>query len=362
MGMNNALALWDETPALMAAMGCALAAGLLTMLVNGAAPQARRTALAAGMFITALAWAAALASGVSFGRHPLMGDAGMMMVCIMLSMLLAIMGGIDRARPLGLLLFAIGTTCTLFYIYPALQMLLPAQTVVSALYAVIIVAGSAHLALVANLPPSAARFTHKGERRMQAAPAYTLETAAGIVLTVAFCAVLWRMKAYGGVHTSFHLYSSMLAAIAAAVSAACVTFYRRSPAALNIAMLAMPAGLLAIGMLPMATPLEIGIIAACAGAAVSLTRDGLVGLHIDEPSHSAAALLIPAVLGFIVPGMLDITLLAGQVRWVGALLAAGLLIGSGWRMICQATLGLALSRRAAEEGLDTRYAALGARR
>ena len=353
----------EETPALLAATCCALLLGLLVMLVQGATPNARRTACGMAIVTIGLAWMVLFASETTIGQNALLSDIGLNMILVAMASLITMMGAVDRARSAGLVLFALGVTATiLHYAYPLLTLMLPTMSLASVIYGMLITAGMAHLVMIASLPLSSVRFTSQGERRLQAVPPFTFEAVAGGLLAVAFCALLWRMKAYEGVNTSFHIYAAMIACITSSICAAMVTLKRRAPAALNIALLAMPAGVLSVGLLTQATPFEVMLVAALTGAAVSLSRDAMLALRLDEPSNSIAVLLIPALIGLMAPGMLTLSQLATQVQWLGALAATGLVVGYLWRVLSQFTLGLTLSRRASAEGLDTTYAAASARR
>lgn len=353
----------EHVSAFMAATTCALMAAAIAMLVQAATPNARRTALGVALSTLALVWLVVMGTGEVLGTDAVRADPGVNIALTGFAALLTIMGVADRVRSAGLVVLAAGVVGTVVhYVYPLMVLFLPELPVATTLYSVIIIAGFAQLVLIASLPLSGARFTTKAERRMPSSPSLVPDAVIGGIYAVVFCALLWRVKAYDEANIGFHLYSAMMSALMAALCAALTARYRRSPAALNIALLALPAGVLATGLLPMVTATEVAVCAAIAGAGVAITRDALISLRFDEPSHSIACLVVPALCGLLAPGVLTPAELAERIQWAGALMLAGVLVGFAWRVICQVTLGLSLSRRASAEGLDTKYAVASASR
>lgn len=353
----------EHVSAFVAASTCALMVAAITMLVHAATPNARRTALGVALSTLALVWLMLMVTGERLGTDAVRADLGVNIALTGFAALLTIMGVTDRARSAGLVLLAGGVVATVMhYVYPIMLLFLPELPVATTLYSLIIIAGFAQLTLIASLPLSGARFTTKAERRMPSAPPMVPDAVIGGIYAVSLCALLWRVRAYESANMEFHVYGAMMGALVAALCAALVARYRRSPAALNIALLALPAGVLATGLLPVVSAAEVVSCAAITGAAVTITRDALISLRFDEPSHSIACLVVPALCGLVAPGVIAPAELAERIQWVGSLAMAGVLVGFTWRVICQITLGLSLSRRASAEGLDTKYAAVSASR
>lgn len=363
--MLSSYAIHTASPSVIIMMaGCALVLGLVLQMVNGAAANARRTAAGTGLATVAAVWLLLMFADDFFPGRILSGDRGLDLASVSCVALMACMGALDRSRTIGMVMFALGITAAInFYAYPLIRGVLVPLSPVFLLYALFIMAGCAHLVLVSMMKPASRRFTVHGQRRSayQGSPSAIEGWASGLTAT-AILALSWALKQYGEADIAAHIYTGMTASVIAASVAMLVALKRRSASPMGMAVLALPAGVLSSALLEAPGPIEISLLAALAGAAVTLTRDALISLRIDEPTGSTAAFFVPSMIGALAPGIVDLGQLATQVEWLGALIASGLSIGIIWRIACRLTLGLSLSRRAAEEGLDMVYTVVSARR
>lgn len=350
----------EETPALMAATACAMAAGVAGVMIHGVASHSRNTTSIIALIIVVCTWVAAATASTTLGQAAL-SDIGLQFALLSFAAMISVMGAVDRVRSPSVIFYALSTTTiSVIFIAPLLQSVFHTLTSVQSVYVIMTLASAAHLALVTSLPLSASRFTSDGARRIASASALWPYACCTAFLAIALCVMLWRVKAYSGVNTSFHIYACLVAALTSSLAAAATVRYRLSPSALHQAITAMPSGVLAVGLLSTATPVEVCIIAALAGAAAALTRDALVSLRIDDPSHSVASICIPLIMGILAPAFLNLSMLATHIQWLAATLVSGLMLGFLMRVFCQLTFGLSLSRRACADGLDATYATRGA--
>lgn len=340
---------------------CALIAGSMGMLIGSAAQNARHTVAGTALAVLALGWGLLFWTGDALRAGIVLADQGISLALAGLGALVSIMAVADRSRVAGGVLFALAVSMVAMrYIYPLLEDTLPLQSLATSLYNVIVLSAAAGFALLCGMSRSGVRFTAQGDYRVAPLAAFSKEAWIGGLLALGITLLTLRMRSTEGVDVEPLMYASITGAVAAAFGAAAMAMIRRMPFAISHAFLALPAGVLAIGLLNDAGAVEVCVLAAMAGMLSSLCREALVRARLDEPSQNIACLCIPAMLGMMAPAWFDNALIVSQAAWVGALIASGLTLGYAARLFAQATLGLALSRRAREEGPDKRYAMQGA--
>ncbi len=356
---NATLTLSSSAPIILMGIAIVLSVTMGVVTQWSVAKESSRTALGTVACLAGALFLMAMGMDIASDLSRPFSDSVVQLVFIALGMLVLLPAMLDRVRPLGAVMFAVGVMASFVYgVWPFIHVALPALSIAAHLYVWVITLGAATITLLAYLPVSHRRFTSMGELKIQSNAAFLKEAIACPLLALVLTLLLWCFKAFTMVDTLHHTYVAFTAAVAASLAAVITCKLRHSPGIVSMALLALPAGVIATGLLNMASPSEVMLIAAMAGAAVPLVRDALIQLRIDEPSHMFAALVIPAMLGLLASGFLTLALLADAIKWAGAALAIGWFLGMGWRLVCQFTVGLALSRRRASEGLDTEYAAL----
>lgn len=351
----------DNGMAFTAVALCMLIAGSMVMLVGGAARNARHTVAGTALAVLALGWGLLMGTGDELRVGIVLADEGINLALVGFGTLLSIMMVADRSRVAGLALFALTVNAvSVHYVYPLLEDTLPLQSLAASLYNVLVLSSAAGFALLCKTPRSGERFTSKGEYRVTFSPSFSKDVWAGGLLASGIALLVLRLRGAEWADTGFLMQACIMGAVVAAFAAALTTLTRKQPSTVNNAFLALPAGILAVGLAGKVTMGEVCVLATVAGILASLCRDALVRLRLDDPSQSIACLCVPAMVGLMAPALTDTSLLASQATWVAALAVSGLVLGYISRLLVQATLGLALSRRAREEGLDMRYAMQGA--
>lgn len=351
----------DSGMAFTAVSLCVLIAGSMVMLVGGASPNARHTVAGAALVSLALGWGLLMGAGDALRTGIVLADEGISLALVGVGTLLSIMMVADRSRVAGLVFFTLMVNAVgVHYVHPLLEDTLPLQSLAASLYNVLILSTAAGFVLLYRTPRSGERFTAQGEYRVTFSPSFSKDIWAGGLLALGMSLLILRLRDAEGADTGFLMQACIVGAVVAAFGAFLTTAIRKQPSAVNNAFLALPAGVLAVGLAGEMPMPELCALAAIAGILVSVCRDALVRLRLDEPSQSIASLCVPAMVGLMVPALTDASLFVSQAAWVGALAVSGVVLGYISRLLVQATLGLAPSRRAREEGLDMRYAMQGA--
>lgn len=109
------------------------------------------------------------------------------------------------------------------------------------------------------------------------------------------------------------------------------------------------AGFLIVLLAPL-EPMQASFAGLAAGFFVTRSEAIALSLRLDDPHHFLGALFIPAVLGLLLPGLLDLNLLAAQLQWLGATLLLGLGIAAVIWPCTMALFGVALPPRLVREG------------
>ncbi len=112
----------------------------------------------------------------------------------------------------------------------------------------------------------------------------------------------------------------------------------------------MVAGLLISLLVPL-TPMAgaaLGLVAAlCVGRGEALA----LALRLADPHHFIGALLMPAFIGLLMPGIADMGAMAPAVSWLGAALATGVLVAMLLWPLTMISVGVALPARLVREGV-----------
>jgi len=357
--MANGMEISTETSLVVAVAALMLSACMIAILSRAASTDSRRTVAGLAMALLMICWAGAAMFAGDIPIDALRSDIGLILAFSGFAGLAGVAGLADRVRPAALILGA--TLCSmavLAYYLPLHALFTPALDAISPLYAVTVIIGTAHLALLAHLAPHPARFLRDGAYRVVPGKRGFIELAIFAMLTLTLSMIAWRLHAFEGVHTVFHIYATLMAAPAAAFAALMVTRQRRRPEALYNAALAMPAGMIAIAFFGFASPSTIILVALTAGGLTALVQEALIHLRLDDPSGFTAALWAPAIVGWLLPGLVSPNLLAAKLHILGFWLAAGLGLGLLCLMLARIFTGFSISDRLREEGMDAKYAAL----
>jgi hypothetical protein len=125
----------------------------------------------------------------------------------------------------------------------------------------------------------------------------------------------------------------------------------RHPAPLRMAGGGLVAGILVALLAP--DDLVVGVFSGIA-AAFCVVRGERVAqaILLDDPSQLVGTLMLPAMLGLLLPGLLDLAVMADYLQWIGAaLLLASALSVLLWP-IAMGVFGLAASQRRVKEGFS----------
>lgn len=254
---------------------------------------------------------------------------------------------LDRARQGGLLAAALpGGLMTVQGIFAWLQNLLPTLPRSGLLLALIIITGALGLAGSAMLRAHPARLSPAGQPRLHPlAQAWLLAGLALLALTLAGLA--WLMEPEAEPLAQLPLAISSLTAALACLLAS----QRRHPHPLRKAGEGLVAGVVLAVLCPPSLAVAVG--AGLLAAFLTLRGETIaLALRLDDPLHQLGMLLLPAMAGLLLPGLLALSSLAAQLQWLGACLAAaGLLTLLLWPL-SMLLFGLAASPRRIREGLD----------
>lgn len=113
------------------------------------------------------------------------------------------------------------------------------------------------------------------------------------------------------------------------------------------------AGFLLVLLAPVA-PLAASLLGLFAGFFVARSEAIALALRLEDPHHFIGALLMPSMLGLLLPGLTDLSLLAGQIQWLGGTILLAAAISLILWPLTMLLLGVALPPRLVREGLATR--------
>lgn len=260
----------------------------------------------------------------------------------------------DRIRFSARCLLACGVASIAFFVPFELWLhVLPQLTRLH--YILMLIGGSATMLLInaAFTRPHLARFTKTGTLRVNAYDHAGALLICYALLAIGMSLLIWCVKAFDGVNTAFHVLSAFTAALLCATTALIFARIRRYPLTIAVAAQALLAGGIWAGMLNSSDSMMLvsgTIVIACG---IVLFNQALVALSIDEPSGLAAAICVPAMLGWLVAGVHDAILLATYIKLVGVMLLLGSTASFTLRLLCMMSVGYDVSLRRLKEGMDT---------
>ena len=241
----------------------------------------------------------------------------------------------DRARPASLMLIAplaaYATLGALFTFGATASVLLTTSVIATSLAAL---AGSA---LLSAHP---ARYTTSGQLR-----SIPTSQAASLLGWVMLAASFVALAALLGTAPDLTLValSTVIAALATLLTTRAEDGLAKAGEAIAAAAL-----LTSCAALNMQLAVMLGLVASFLtnrSEAISLS------IRIDDPQHFTGTLLLPAMMGLLLPGMLDTAHLAPQITWLGIALATGLVLSALLWPLTMLLTGLALPKRRVMQGV-----------
>lgn len=250
---------------------------------------------------------------------------------------------LERARFLGLSLTALAGSAALSIAMPAMLPHLPTIAPLALLLVGVVTALLTGMIGGARLPLHPQRHRADGNAIWHAAPqgvmfAGWVALTAGIVLLV-------------GIETLTRTHA--IAMLVAAMLALFIAQRGHGQDALQKAGEGLAAGLLASLLVPL-SPLGAGVVGLLAGFLVSRSEAIALGLRLDDPHHFLGALLLPSMLGLLLPGFVELALLAEHLKWLGGTLVLAAALSLLVWPLGMFLLGIALPSRLVREGVHPR--------
>ncbi len=314
----------------------ALAMAALLMLAPAplAAPTRRRAAATLLMILLLSCLFSLLMIRLQSGTDSLNTARIVATTLVMLVAALVAAPLLERARVGGLVVASVGvgllvTPLFLHGLLPAL----PANSGVALLYALLIVATLTGLGGSMQLPLGTERFTATGARRAVAAN-HTL-LAVGWVAMAGLCALLgWTMLPPDAAMRPLPV---LLSGITASVMQLLTT---RADDALAKAGEGFAAGVVMTLLSPL--PLEYAFVAGVvAGFFVMRGVAITTALRVDDAQNLTGALLVPALLGLLLPALAGVGDLGAAIVWIGASCGIGCALALILWPFVKLTIGLA---------------------
>ncbi len=252
---------------------------------------------------------------------------------------------LDRTRFNGILFAATtaGIGITVFTMH-VLATCLPLVARGGMLLTLLIAALTCGLAGSMILPLHPSRHTEQGAARWQTSP-HGLLFAGWVVLALVLGALIWlSLPASRGFPMA-----TLTAALAAATATLVAT--RRNPDSLQKSGEALAAGIIITAIAPL-SPLYGALFGLVTAWLVNRSEAIAQSLRIDDPAHLIGALLLPAMIGLVLPGVLSLPLLAPSLVWLGTALALGLAIAAILWPLAMLLFGFSLPPRLVREGTD----------
>lgn len=325
-----------ETPFITYLPLLLLAAGLLLLLP---APL-----LAAHRMSAAISCLALLMGGL-FIQLVWRGDTALVSLFLIPTMALLIAAPLfERTRFLGLIVAALaGSVAVSFGIPQFLAPNLPARPALSLLPIWLIIALVIGMIGGIKLPLHPQRYRADGSAVWHAAPQAAM-LAGWICLALAFV-FLCGPETLGMSHINAALVAGLFALLHAQRG--------HGQDALQKAGEGIMAGLLMVLLVPL-TPLAASAAGLVAGYFVTRSESIAISLRLDDPHHFLGALLIPSMLGLLMPGIADLAALASAVKWLGGAMALALIVSLILWPLTMFLLGMALPPRLVREGVQPR--------
>lgn len=247
---------------------------------------------------------------------------------------------LDRARFFGLLAgSAAGSFLILYVLVDELPMFLPLLPRTTWLLATLVAACLCGLIGSALLPAHPARAVRAGQLRP---PSFSHARDLGLLLfTAALLLLAWGNE---------ERLPSMAFCISAMAAALYPLLVRPDARRLHRAAEGVLAGTIIALMLP-GSGWEAVLYGVIAAVLVERGEHIAAVLRLDDPARLTGTVLLPALAGMVLPFAQDISSLADALRWLGATLLTGGVVGLIWLPV-MATVGFAASPRRVREGLD----------
>jgi hypothetical protein len=269
-----------------------------------------------------------------------------LLVCLFAAMLIAA-PLFERARFVGLLLAALSGSAALFTgMGNYLQFNLPSVPPLAMFLLTLVAALAMGLIGGTLLPLHPKRFREDGRMIWHGAP-QAMALAGWVCVTLALGGTAWLLEPD----------SIGLPQLGAALVAAFVTLFHAQSAqgedVLQKAGEGLAAGLLVTLLAPL-SPVAAAALGLAAGFIVARSEALAVALRITDTHHFLGALMFPCLIGLLLPGIQDVTLLAPVLQWLGAALLLALMISLILWPAVMLLFGVALPPRLVREGLRRR--------
>lgn len=258
----------------------------------------------------------------------------------MLAAVLIALPLLERARMPGMLIASlVGAYMLLFAIPTWLVPELPGITTPAMM--LVIIAASALVGIIGGLtmPLNPRRREADGRIVWHAAPQAPM-LMGWAALTIAIMCIVGF-----GMFTKGHATAMIVAALVALLHST----HRHGEDGLQKAGEAMLAGLLITLLVPL-TPIHALFLGLIAGYLVVRSEAMAHTMQIDDPHHVLGAMLLPSILGLLLPGLVGIPLLADAIEWIGATFGIALLISLILWPFTMLLLGIALPAKLVRNG------------
>ena len=250
---------------------------------------------------------------------------------------------LERSRFLGLAAAALAGSAAIHYAIPLLSPYLPASDTVMMMQVALIVALLIGMVGGMKLPLHPQRHRNDGHAVWHAAP-QGLILAGWVLVTAAIAGTV-------GIATMGR--AQVIAALVAALAALAHAQLGHGRDSWQKAGEGLLAGVVITLLVPLA-PLAAAAAGLLAGFLVTRSEAIALSLRLDDPHHFLGALLLPAMFGLLLPGIAELALLAGQLKWLGAAIALAAVISLILWPLSMFLLGIALPPRLVREGVQPR--------
>lgn len=324
----------------------AAAAGQLGF-VSYCVAQARAHASITGLLLTLLTALACLLLASGDGQSSGLSASQLVLMALALLAVHSIAAPLlDRARRGGLVLGSVLGAGVLIHcsltVFPSLLPPLPRSGLV---LGVLLAASIMGLIGSHALPRHPLRYTRDGQLKHSPLPqGWMVVGLSCFALTVALLG--WAMQS---LDAPLAPVSMLISALVSATLVLLVATRQRHPAALVLSAQALVAGV----VLALLVQHALCVAIACgvlAGLCVLLGATMTQALQTDDAPNSAGMLLLPSAIGLVLPGVMQPSLLAEHLQWLGATLAMGALAGILLWPLSMLLLGLEANSRRVREG------------
>lgn len=253
---------------------------------------------------------------------------------------------LDRARRGGLVLGSVLGAgvfihCSLT-IFPNLLPPLPRSGVV-----LVVLLAASIMGLIGShaLPRHPLRYTRHGQPKQSTLPqGWVVVGTSCFALAVALLG--WAMQPP---EAPLAQVSMLISALVSATLVLLVATHQRHPAPLALTAQALVAGVV-LALLVQSVLCYAIACGVLAGVCLLLAPHITQALQIDDAPNTLGMLLLPSAAGLVLPGVMQPSLLAEQLQWLGTTLAMGALAGILLWPLCMLLLGLEANSRRVREG------------